>query len=104
MGAHDTFVMPRFEPNALPQRRARPILAVTGSAAEWPADYDAALGKAHAENRVLLIYFRSCGVCNRPTDGALKEAEKHEPITAMYESFVRMRVNDGAVVHAHWRN
>src|SRR5213075_996923 len=75
------------------------FLTVTASAAQWPADYDAALAKARAEKRVLLVYFRSsCGICNKPTDSALKEAETHEPITAMYESFVRVRVNDGAVV------
>ena len=75
------------------------FLTVTVSAAEWPADYDAALARAKAEHKVLLVHFRSsCGVCNKSTDRALKEAEKHEPIIAMYDSFVRVRVNDGAVV------
>jgi len=88
--------------------RARPaavllslFFAVVASAAQWPEGYDAALQQAKAENKVVLVHFRSsCGVCNRSTDRALVDAEKHAPITAFYESFVRVRVNDGAIVGA----
>jgi len=88
--------------------RARPaavllslFLAFTLSADEWPEGYDAALARAKAEKKVLLVHFRSsCGICNRSTDRALIDAEKLGPITAMYDSFVRVRVNDGAIVGA----
>jgi len=77
------------------------FLSITASAAQWPEGYDAALQRAKAENRVLLVHFRSsCGMCNRSTDRALADAEKHAPITAFYDSFVRVRVTDGAIVGA----
>ena len=87
---------------------ARPVavllslfFTVIASAAQWPEGYDAALQRASAEQKVLLVHFRSsCGICNRSADRALNDAEKHAPITASYEPFVRVRVKDGAVVGA----
>jgi Ca-activated chloride channel family protein len=74
-------------------------IASIAFAADWPTDYDAALQQAKDTKRPLLVHFRSsCGICNKPTDKALRDAEKHEPIVKLYESFVRVRVNDGAVV------
>ena len=77
------------------------LLASTALAVDWPTDYGAALERAKSEKKVVLVHFRSsCGICNRTFDQSLKEAEKHPPITALYDSFVRVRVNDGAVVGA----
>jgi len=88
--------------------RARPaavllslFLAITASAADWPRGYDSALQRAKAEKKVILLHFRSaCGICNRSVDKALIEAESHAPVTAFYDSFVRVRVNDGAIAGA----
>jgi hypothetical protein len=63
--------------------------------------YGAALARAKSEKKVLLVHVRSsCGICNRSMEKALAEAETHAPITALYESFVRVRVNEGVFAAA----